>query len=94
MNVLDKLDKKMKISEVAKNAGLTVPTVRNIKNCTESIMNTASQIATNMADTVTKIRNFSMNKMKSLLYVWILDQRCNNVPLSLSIIQSKALSIF
>ncbi|XP_049719734.1 tigger transposable element-derived protein 1-like [Elephas maximus indicus] len=94
LEVLRRFEVGEKLSQIAKALGLAVSTVATIRDNKEKIK-ASSQIATPLrASRLTRHRSAVMENMERLLSVWLEDQSQRNVPLSVSIIQEKAKSLF
>ncbi|XP_004377875.1 tigger transposable element-derived protein 1 [Trichechus manatus latirostris] len=94
LEVLRRFEGGEKLSQIAKALGLAVSTVATIRDNKEKIK-ASSQIATPLrASRLTRHRSAVMENMERLLSMWLEDQRQRNVPLSVSIIQEKAKSLF
>uniref|UniRef100_A0ABI7VR32 HTH CENPB-type domain-containing protein n=1 Tax=Felis catus TaxID=9685 RepID=A0ABI7VR32_FELCA len=94
LEVLRRFEVGEKLSQIAKALGLAVSTVATIRDNKEKIK-ANSQIATPLrASRLTRHRSAVMETMERLLHVWLEDQSQRNVPLSVTIIQEKAKSLF
>ncbi|XP_066874480.1 tigger transposable element-derived protein 1-like [Kogia breviceps] len=94
LEVLRRFEVGEKLSQVAKALGLAVSTVATIRDNKEKIK-ASSQIATPLrASRLTRHRSAVMETMERLLRVWLEDQSQRNVPLSVTVIQEKAKSLF
>lgn len=94
LEVLRRFEVGEKLSQVAKALGLAVSTVATIRDNKEKIK-ASSQIATPLrASRLTRHRSAVMETMERLLHVWLEDQSQRNVPLSVTVIQEKAKSLF
>lgn len=94
LEVLRRFEVGEKLSQVAKALGLAVSTVATIRDNKEKIK-ASSQIATPLrASRLTRHRSAVMETMERLLHVWLEDQSQRNVPLSITVIQEKAKSLF
>lgn len=94
LEVLRRFEVGEKLSQIAKALGLAVSTVATIRDNKEKIK-ASSQIATPLrASRLTRHRSAVMETMERLLHVWLEDQSQRNVPLSVTIIQEKAKSLF
>ncbi|XP_003418168.1 tigger transposable element-derived protein 1 [Loxodonta africana] len=94
LEVLRRFEVGEKLSQIAKALGLAVSTVATIRDNKEKIK-ASSRIATPLrASRLTRHRSAVMENMERLLSVWLEDQSQRNVPLSVSIIQEKAKSLF
>ncbi|CAD7689291.1 unnamed protein product [Nyctereutes procyonoides] len=94
LEVLRRFEVGEKLSQIAKALGLAVSTVATIRDNKEKIK-ANSQIATPLrASRLTRHRSALMETMERLLHVWLEDQSQRNVPLSVTIIQEKAKSLF
>ncbi|XP_057569614.1 tigger transposable element-derived protein 1-like [Hippopotamus amphibius kiboko] len=94
LEVLRRFEVGEKLSQIAKALGLAVSTVATIRDNKEKIT-ASSQIATPLrASRLTRHRSAVMETMERLLRVWLEDQSQRNVPLSVTIIQEKAKSLF
>ncbi|XP_007091164.1 CENPB DNA-binding domain-containing protein 1 [Panthera tigris] len=94
LEVLRRFEVGEKLSQIAKALGLAVSTVATIRDNKEKIK-ANSQIATPLrASRLTRHRSAVMETMERLLHVWLEDQSQRNVPLSVTVIQEKAKSLF
>uniref|UniRef100_A0A9L0RCY8 HTH CENPB-type domain-containing protein n=1 Tax=Equus caballus TaxID=9796 RepID=A0A9L0RCY8_HORSE len=94
LQVLRRFEAGEKLSEIAKALGLAVSTVATIRDNKEKIK-ASSRVATPLrASRLTRHRSAVMETMERLLHVWLEDQTQRNVPLSVTIIQEKAKSLF
>lgn len=94
LEVLRRFEVGEKLSQIAKALGLAVSTVATIRDNKEKIK-ASSQIATPLrASRLTRHRSAAMETMERLLHVWLEDQSQRNMPLSVTIIQEKAKSLF
>ncbi|XP_059940445.1 tigger transposable element-derived protein 1-like [Mesoplodon densirostris] len=94
LEVLRRFEVGEKLSQVAKALGLAVSTVATIRDNKEKIK-ASSQIATPLrASRLTRHRSAVMETMERLLRVWLEDQSQRNAPLSVTVIQEKAKSLF
>ena len=94
LEVLRRFEVGEKLSEIAKALGLAVSIVATIRDNKDKIK-ASSQIATSLrASRLTRYRSAVMETMEWLLRVWLEDQSQQNVPLSVTIIQKKAKSLF
>ncbi|XP_011377427.1 CENPB DNA-binding domain-containing protein 1 isoform X1 [Pteropus vampyrus] len=94
LEVLRRFEVGEKLSQIAKALGLAVSTVATIRDNKEKIK-ASSQIATPLrASRLTRHRSAVMETMERLLHVWLEDQSQRNMPLSVTIIQEKAKSLF
>ncbi|KAB0384998.1 hypothetical protein FD755_006915 [Muntiacus reevesi] len=94
LEVLRRFEVGEKLSQIAKALGLAVSTVATIRDNKDKIK-ASSQITTPLrASRLTRYRSALMETMERLLRVWLEDQSQRNVPLSVTIIQKKAKSLF
>lgn len=94
LEVLRRFEVGEKLSQIAKALGLAVSTVATIRDNKEKIK-ASSQITTPLrASRLTRHRSAVMETMERLLHVWLEDQSQRNMPLSVTIIQEKAKSLF
>lgn len=94
LEVLRRFEVGEKLSQIAKALGLAVSTVATIRDNKEKIK-ASSQIATPLrASRLTRYRSAVRETMERLLHVWLEDQSQRNMPLSVTIIQEKAKSLF
>lgn len=94
LEVLRRFEVGEKLSQIAKALDLAVSTVATIRDNKEKIK-LSSQIATPLrASRLTRHRSAVMETMERLLRVWLEDQSQRNMPLSVTMIQEKAKSLF
>ena len=94
LEVLRRFEVGEKLSQIAKALGLAASTVATIRDNKDKIK-ASSQIATPLrASRLTRHRSAVMETMERLLCVWLEDQSQRNVPLSVTVIQKKAKSLF
>ncbi|XP_055269208.1 putative CENPB DNA-binding domain-containing protein 1 [Moschus berezovskii] len=94
LEVLRRFEVGEKLSQIAKALGLAVSTVATIRDNKDKIK-ASSQIATPLrASRLTRHQSAVMETMKRLLRVWLEDHSQRNVPLSITVIQKKAKSLF
>lgn len=94
LEVLRRFEVGEKLSQIAKALDLAVSTVATIRDNKEKIK-LSSQIATPLrASRLTRHRSAVMETMERLLHVWLEDQSQRNMPLSVTMIQEKAKSLF
>ncbi|XP_059217556.1 tigger transposable element-derived protein 1-like [Stomoxys calcitrans] len=95
MDILKRYKPGEKAVEIGRSLGLPSTTVRSI--CTrdaDKIKKFAECASLLQHKQVIKMRSSLMEKMESLLSVWIEDQNQRRMPLSQMVIQKKALSLF
>lgn len=94
LEVLRRFEVGEKLSQIAKALDLAVSTVATIRDNKEKIK-ASSQIATPLrASRLTRHRSAVMETMERLLRVWLEDQSQRNMPVSVTMIQEKAKSLF
>uniref|UniRef100_A0AAA9TVH8 HTH CENPB-type domain-containing protein n=1 Tax=Bos taurus TaxID=9913 RepID=A0AAA9TVH8_BOVIN len=94
LEVLRRFEVGEKLSQIAKALGLAASTVATIRDNKDKIK-ASSQIATPLrASRLTRRRSAVMETMERLLCVWLEDESQRNVPLSVTVIQKKAKSLF
>ncbi|XP_063612010.1 uncharacterized protein LOC134785576 [Penaeus indicus] len=94
LEVLDRYDRGEKSSVIVHATGLSDSTLRTIRANADKIR--ASSIAGTSASSsqCSRARSIEMERMEKLLAQWIQHQNKDNVPISMAIIQTKALSIY
>jgi len=80
--------------EIANHYCLTPTTVRTIKSYAEKIKASIQNTSVISSNKINRTRNPLMENMEKMLCLWIEDQNQRRVPVSLSIIQFKAKSLF
>ncbi len=80
-------------AEIGRRLGLARQTVSTVFMSKEKILNEVKS-ATPMNTTVIRKRDNIIAEMENILVLWIEEQTSHNVPLSQSLIQSKALTLF
>lgn len=80
--------------EIANHYCLTPTTARTIKSNAEKIRTSIQNTSVTSSNKINGTRNPLMENMEKMLYLWIEDQNQRRVPVSLSIIQLKAKSLY
>lgn len=89
--ILKLKDRGCSTSSIGRELNLSRTTVQTILKDKEKLLTALPSVSSN--STIIRKRNALIYEMEKLLYTWIQDQTQRRVPLSLAIIQSKALSI-
>lgn len=89
MEIVRMFEKGQSYASIARQTKRPQSTIRTIIKSKETLLNSAK--GTSMA---TRKRNEVVEKMESLLVVWIEDMISKRIPLSLGLIQSKAKSLY
>ena len=94
LEVLDRYDRGEKTSVIVHATGLSDSTLRTIRANADKIR--ASSVAGTSASSsqCSRARSIEMERMEKLLAQWIQHENKDNVPISMAIIQTKALSIY
>lgn len=94
LEVLNRYDRGEKTSLIVHATGLNESTLRTIRANADKIR--ASSVAGTSASSsqCSRARSTKMERMEKLLAQWIQHENKDNVPISMAIIQAKALSIF
>ena len=80
MSIIKRNEKGEKLTLIARSLGLAASTVGTIAKNADSIRKTAQTATPGCSFRITKGRDSSMERMESLLYLWIEDQNQRNVP--------------
>ncbi|XP_026474799.1 tigger transposable element-derived protein 1-like [Ctenocephalides felis] len=89
--ILKLKDRGYSTSSIGRELNLSRTTVQTILKDKEKLLTALPSVSSN--STIIRKRNALIYEMEKLLYNWIQDQTQRRVPLSLAIIQNKALSI-
>ncbi|XP_026482715.1 tigger transposable element-derived protein 1-like [Ctenocephalides felis] len=89
--ILKLKDRGYSTSSIGRELNLSRTTVQTIMKDKEKLLTALPSVSSN--STIIRKRNALIYEMEKLLYSWIQDQTQRRVPLSLAIIQNKALSI-
>ncbi|XP_047473466.1 tigger transposable element-derived protein 1-like [Penaeus chinensis] len=94
LEVLDRYDRGEKTSVIVHATGLSDSTLRTIRANADKIR--ASSVAGTSASSsqCSRARSIEMERMEKLLAQWIQHQNKDNVPISMAIVQTKALCIY
>lgn len=94
LKVLDLLDKGDSAVSVGKVFCVNESTIRNIKKTAATIRSSAARGSSTSNKVSARVRDEAIEKMEKGLSIWIEDQTQRKVPLSLQLIQAKALKLF
>ncbi|KAK4310880.1 hypothetical protein Pmani_017591 [Petrolisthes manimaculis] len=94
MEVLDRYDRGERTSVIASVMKLRESTLRTIRGSADKIRASAVAGTSASSTRVSHARSTEMERMEKLLAQWINHQNKTNVPITMAIIQAKALSLF
>ncbi|KAK4326641.1 hypothetical protein Pmani_002851 [Petrolisthes manimaculis] len=94
MEVLDRYDRGERTSVIASAMKLRESTLRTIRGSADKIRASALAGTSASSKRVSHARSTEMERMEKLLAQWISYQTKTNVPITMAIIQAKALSLF
>lgn len=92
--IIQKYEEGQTLSGIARMFDMAVSTVNTIVKDKERIKDYVKDSATMKASVISKKRNNAFTEMETMLAIWIKNQTHKRVPLTLSMIQAKARSIY
>ncbi|XP_068187801.1 jerky protein homolog-like isoform X2 [Antennarius striatus] len=92
--IIKKLDSGEKMANVARAYGLNRSTIGTIYKGKDRIMKHVKNVVPMASTIISKKRGQCLERMEKLLVMWVEHERQRRMPLSLKLIQEKAISLF
>ncbi|XP_017784923.1 PREDICTED: tigger transposable element-derived protein 1-like [Nicrophorus vespilloides] len=94
MQIIRRVEAGERKSHVAQSLGLAQSTIKTILNQAEKVKDSVQNCSGHTAYKLTRTRGSIIEKMEKMLGVWVDDMTQRNAPLTQTVIQRKALTLF